>query len=75
TGRLIGRALSASLRAYALLATDSANRINQLPDHQFAQLDAHNSREANGTTCWKSLPHNNGEAHHGHHNDIMRKHR
>ncbi|MCX7626945.1 MAG: hypothetical protein N2Z69_00785, partial [Methylophilaceae bacterium] len=42
TGRLIGRALSASLRAYALLATDSANRINQLPNHQFAQLDAHN---------------------------------
>lgn len=29
---------------YALRATDSANRINQLHDHQFAQLDAHNSQ-------------------------------
>jgi len=27
---------------YALRADDSANGINQLPDHQFAQLDAHN---------------------------------
>jgi len=27
---------------FALRADDSANGINQLPDHQFAQLDAHN---------------------------------
>ncbi|MDP2170560.1 MAG: hypothetical protein Q8J96_09070, partial [Rhodocyclaceae bacterium] len=27
---------------YALRVTNSANRINYLPDHQFAQLDAHN---------------------------------
>jgi hypothetical protein len=31
---------------YALRADDSANGINQLPDHQFAQLDAHNSFRA-----------------------------
>jgi hypothetical protein len=27
---------------FALRADDSANGINQFPDHQFAQLDAHN---------------------------------
>jgi hypothetical protein len=26
----------------ALRDNDSANRINQLPDYEFAQLDAHN---------------------------------
>ncbi|MEW6414952.1 MAG: hypothetical protein AB1482_06815, partial [Pseudomonadota bacterium] len=30
----------------ALRDNDSANRINQLPDYEFAQLDAHNSAMA-----------------------------
>ena len=38
-----GRAVGAA-PGYALRVTNSANRINYLPDHQFAQLDAHNSR-------------------------------
>lgn len=40
-----GRAVAAA-SGYALRADDSANRINYLPDHHFAQLDAHNYESA-----------------------------
>ncbi|MFZ5574444.1 MAG: hypothetical protein ACOY5S_04470, partial [Pseudomonadota bacterium] len=45
----------------ALRDNDSANRINQLPDYEFAQLDAHNSSRILRKTgedvinCFKSL--------------------
>jgi hypothetical protein len=43
TGRLKRPNAVGAAPGYALRAANSANRINRLPDHEFAQLDAHNS--------------------------------
>ncbi|MEW6314698.1 MAG: hypothetical protein AB1513_11780 [Pseudomonadota bacterium] len=44
TGRVSDRAVVAA-SGFALRIDNSANRVNPLPDHEFAQLDAHNCRQ------------------------------